>query len=108
MFHYLQQDLNLNNSFASTAKSVPEETSNQRPARERKKKKTKLQEVQPSKEEKPKIVEKPEVQKKKEEKPEPNKEVRTLKSICFRYNLIQIMTPKLIEIFFPHLSHTRR
>ncbi|XP_037652668.1 RNA polymerase II-associated protein 3 isoform X1 [Sebastes umbrosus] len=69
-----KQDLNLNNSFASTAKSVPEETSNQRPARERKKKKTKLQEVQPSKEEKPKIVEKPEVQKKKEEKPEPNKE----------------------------------
>ncbi|XP_044023469.1 stress-induced-phosphoprotein 1 [Siniperca chuatsi] len=69
-----QKDLDLNNSYASTAKSVPEETCNQRPAKERKKNKTNFLEVQQSKEEKPKVVEKPEVQKKKEEKREPNKE----------------------------------
>ncbi|GAA6224882.1 uncharacterized protein LOC108876600 [Lates japonicus] len=69
-----QKDLDLNNSYASTAKSVPEETCNQKSSKERKKDKSKLKEVQLLKEEKPKIVEKPEAQKKKEEKPEPNKE----------------------------------
>ncbi len=58
---------------------MPEETSNQRPARGGKKEKTKLQEVQQSKEEKPNIVEKPEFQKKEEEKQESDKEVGTLK-----------------------------
>lgn len=72
-------DLDLNNSEASTVKSVPEETSNQRPARGRKKDKTKLQEVQQSKEENPNIVEKTEFQQKKEEKQEPDKEVCSLK-----------------------------
>lgn len=94
MFHYPQQDLDLNNSCASTAKSVPEETCNQGPARVRKKEKSKLLEVQQSKEETPKVVEKTEVQKKKEEKHEPNKEVGTLKkhSICIsvRPNFVQI------------------
>ncbi|XP_073339048.1 uncharacterized protein [Pagrus major] len=70
-----QKDLDLNNSYSSTTKSVPEETrSNQKPAKERKKEKSKLQEVQPSKEKKTKEVQKAEVPKKKEEKPEPNKE----------------------------------
>ncbi|XP_059209561.1 RNA polymerase II-associated protein 3 isoform X2 [Centropristis striata] len=68
------KELDLNNSYASTTKSVPEEMCNQKPAREKKKKKTKLLEIQPPKEEMPKVVEKPEIQKKKEEKHEPNKE----------------------------------
>lgn len=59
-------------------KSVPEETCNQRPARERKNGKTKSLGDQ-SKEEKPKVVETPEVQKK-EQKHDPNKEVGTLKT----------------------------
>ncbi|XP_031165960.1 uncharacterized protein si:dkey-33c12.4 isoform X2 [Sander lucioperca] len=66
-----QKDLDLNNSHSSTTKSVPEETCNQRPAKERKKEKNKL--LKKSLEEKPKVVEKPEIQKK-EERPQPNKE----------------------------------
>ncbi|XP_039641139.1 uncharacterized protein si:dkey-33c12.4 isoform X2 [Perca fluviatilis] len=66
-----QKDLDLNNSISSTTKSVPEETCNQRPAKERKKEKNKL--LKKSLEEKPKVVEKPEIQKK-EEKPQPDKE----------------------------------
>lgn len=77
MFHCHQQDLDLNNSHSSTTKSVPEETCNQRPAKERKKEKNKL--LKKSLEEKPKVVEKPEIQKK-EERPQPNKEVGTLKT----------------------------
>ncbi|XP_070776599.1 stress-induced-phosphoprotein 1 isoform X2 [Enoplosus armatus] len=69
-----QKDLDLSNLYASKAKPVPEETCNQRPAKERKKEKTKFLEVQQSKEEKTKVVAKPEVLKKKEEKHEPNKE----------------------------------
>ncbi|XP_042243932.1 uncharacterized protein si:dkey-33c12.4 [Thunnus maccoyii] len=70
-----QKDLNLNNSYASTAESAPEETHNQTPATERKKEKSKLPEVQQPEEEKSKVVEKqPEVQKKKEEKQETIKE----------------------------------
>ncbi|XP_033499098.1 uncharacterized protein LOC117267346 isoform X3 [Epinephelus lanceolatus] len=69
-----KQDLDLNNSHSSKTNSVPKETCNQRPARERKKEKTKSVEVQQSKEEKPKVVEKPEVQMKKEEIHEPNNE----------------------------------
>lgn len=61
-------------------KSVPEETCNKKPAKERKKEKIKLQEVQQSKEKKTKEVQKAEVPKKKEEKPEPDKEVGTLKT----------------------------
>lgn len=80
MFYFFQQNLDLNNSYSSTTKSVPEETCNQRPARVRKKEKNKLPEVQQPKEEKPKIVEKPEIKKKKEEKHEPIKEVGTLKT----------------------------
>ncbi|XP_038554293.1 uncharacterized protein si:dkey-33c12.4 [Micropterus salmoides] len=57
------KDLDLNNSYAPMVKSVPEETCNQRPARERKNGKTKSLGDQ-SKEEKPKVVETPEVQKK--------------------------------------------
>ncbi|XP_063765345.1 reticulocyte-binding protein homolog 2a isoform X2 [Eleginops maclovinus] len=68
------QDLNINNSHASTSKSVPEVLCNERTARERKNTNTKLPQVQPSKEEKPKIVEQPEVHEKKEEKYEPHKE----------------------------------
>ncbi|KAJ4939131.1 hypothetical protein JOQ06_028592 [Pogonophryne albipinna] len=68
------QDLNINNSHASTTNSVPEVLCNKRPARERKKKNTKLPEVQPSEEEKTKIVAQPEVQEKEEEKYEPNTE----------------------------------
>ncbi|XP_031733276.1 RNA polymerase II-associated protein 3-like [Anarrhichthys ocellatus] len=66
-----QKDLDLNNSNSSTTKL---ETCNERPARERKKKKTKLLEVPQSNEEMQRVVEKPEVHKKKEEKHEPNKE----------------------------------
>ncbi|XP_029349821.1 stress-induced-phosphoprotein 1 [Echeneis naucrates] len=62
-----QKDLDLNNSNASTAKSVPEETCNQKPVQESEKK-TKLA-VQ-----KPKTLEKMEVEKKKEDKHELNKE----------------------------------
>ncbi|KAK1894338.1 Tetratricopeptide repeat protein 31 [Dissostichus eleginoides] len=70
-----QMDLNINNSHAaSTTKSVPEVLFNERPARERKAKETKLPEVQPSEEEKTKIVAQPEVQEKEEEKYEPNTE----------------------------------
>ncbi|XP_042338280.1 stress response protein NST1-like [Plectropomus leopardus] len=69
-----QKVLDLNNSCPSTTQSVPEETCNQKPVRE----KSKLLEVQPFKEEKPEVVEKPEVQKMEEEKHEPNNEVRTL------------------------------
>ncbi|KAI4804203.1 hypothetical protein KUCAC02_025837 [Chaenocephalus aceratus] len=65
-----QMDLNINNSHASTTNSAPEVLCNKRPARERKKKNTKLPEVQP---EKTKIVAQPEVQEK-EEKYEPNTE----------------------------------
>lgn len=79
MFHYFQQDLDINNSYSSTTKSVPEETCNQRPARQRKKEKTTLLEVEQSKEERPKAVEKREVQKK-EENHEHNKEVGALKT----------------------------
>ncbi|KAF3845152.1 hypothetical protein F7725_008315 [Dissostichus mawsoni] len=68
-------DLNINNSHAaSTTKSVPEVLCNERPARERKTKETKLPEVQPPEEEKTKIVAQPEVQEKEEEKYEPNTE----------------------------------
>lgn len=67
-----QKDLVLNNSYGST-KLVAEVAWNERPTREKKKKKNKLLEASPSKEEKPKVVEEPEVQKK-EEKHEPNKE----------------------------------
>ncbi|KAK5917145.1 hypothetical protein CgunFtcFv8_012060 [Champsocephalus gunnari] len=67
-----QMDLNINNSHASTTNSAPEVLCNKRPARERKKKNTKLPEVQPSEEEKTKIVAQPEVQE--EEKYEPNTE----------------------------------
>ncbi|KAI3367419.1 hypothetical protein L3Q82_026276 [Scortum barcoo] len=67
------EDLDLNNSYASTSKLAPEETSDQRPARGRKKEKNKLKEVQQSKEEKPEVVERPDVHKK-EEKQEPNEE----------------------------------
>ncbi len=74
LLHYPQQDLELNYSYASTAKSVPKETCN-----EKKKKKSKLLEVQPSEEGKPTVVENPEVQKK-QEKHEPNKEVGTMKT----------------------------
>ncbi|KAL7381048.1 hypothetical protein ABVT39_027772 [Epinephelus coioides] len=70
-----QKDLDLNNSHSSKTNSVPKETCNQRPARERKKEKTKSVEVQQSKEEKPKVVEKSEVQMKKEEIHEPNNEI---------------------------------
>ncbi|XP_026164852.1 uncharacterized protein LOC113131607 [Mastacembelus armatus] len=69
-----QKDLDLNNSYASAAKSVPEETCNQEPAIRRKEEKSKLLDVQQPKEVKLNIVEKPEVQKKEEEKPETNKE----------------------------------
>ncbi|XP_035530000.1 tetratricopeptide repeat protein 31-like [Morone saxatilis] len=67
-----QKVSDLNNSYASMAKPVPEETCNQMPAREGKKEKTaKILEVEQLKEEKPEVVEKPEVQKKKEVKQEP-------------------------------------
>ncbi|XP_054470252.1 triadin isoform X2 [Anoplopoma fimbria] len=68
-----QKDLDLNSSYPSTTKLVAEETCNERPARERKKKKTKLLEAPQSKEVMPQVVEKTEVPKK-EEKHEPNKE----------------------------------
>ncbi|KAM9341676.1 uncharacterized protein ABDE67_015338 [Symphorus nematophorus] len=61
-----QKDLDLNNSYASTAKALPEETCSQITAKEGKKDKTKLVEVQQSKEEKPKL---PGSQHSKEEKP---------------------------------------
>ncbi|KAG7234603.1 hypothetical protein INR49_002232 [Caranx melampygus] len=69
-----QKDLDLNNSYASTAKSVPEETCNQTPAKDTKEEKVKLPEAPQLKEEKPKIAEKNKVQQKKEEKHEPSKE----------------------------------
>lgn len=78
MFECRPQDLDLNNSYSSTTESVPEETCNKKPAKERKKEKTKLQEVQQPEEKKTKEVER--VPKKKEEKPEPDKEVGTLKT----------------------------
>ncbi|XP_071354455.1 stress-induced-phosphoprotein 1-like [Trachinotus anak] len=69
-----KKDLDLNNSYASTAHSAPEETCNQKPPKESKKEKSKLQEVQLLKEEKPQTLENPDIQKKKEEEHEPNKE----------------------------------
>ncbi|TNN50935.1 Tetratricopeptide repeat protein 31 [Liparis tanakae] len=51
-----QKDLDLNNSYGST-KLVAEVACNETPAREKKKKKTKLLEASPPKEEKPKVVE---------------------------------------------------
>ncbi|XP_068573742.1 RNA polymerase II-associated protein 3-like [Cebidichthys violaceus] len=69
-----QKDLDLDNSYSSTTKLVANEPCNERPAREKKKKKSKLLEIAQSNEEMQKVVEKPEVHKKKEEKHEPNKE----------------------------------
>ncbi|XP_034714141.1 uncharacterized protein si:dkey-33c12.4 [Etheostoma cragini] len=68
-----QKDLNLNHSNSSSTKSVPEETCNQRPEKERKKEKNKLLKFQQSLEEKKNVEDKPEIQKK-EEKPQPNTE----------------------------------
>nr|XP_020459758.1 uncharacterized protein LOC109962410 [Monopterus albus] len=67
-----QKGLDLNNSYSSTSKLVPEETEtcSQEMAKERKKKKNKLLKDEQLKEEKTNIVEKPDVQKTKEEKPE--------------------------------------
>lgn len=67
-----QKDLALNNSYASTTKSEPEESSSQRPAKDRKTKKNKQ-----SKEENSKIVEKPKITKKIEEKHKPSEQVIT-------------------------------
>ncbi|KAF3700816.1 Tetratricopeptide repeat protein 31 [Channa argus] len=69
-----QKELDLNNSYASTAKSVPEETCNQKPTKERKKEKSKLVGAEQPNEEKPNTVGKPDVQKKTEEKHESKKE----------------------------------
>lgn len=68
---YLPQELN--NSYGSTAKLVPEEMFNQKPKKEVKKEKAKLVKVQQLEEEKPEAVKKPDVQKKEEEKHEANK-----------------------------------
>ncbi|XP_022072501.2 uncharacterized protein si:dkey-33c12.4 [Acanthochromis polyacanthus] len=67
-----QKNEDLHNSCAASAKSVPEETSNQSPAKEKTKRDTnKLPEVRQPEEKKPEVAEKqPEVRKKKEEKPE--------------------------------------
>ncbi|XP_039994175.1 uncharacterized protein si:dkey-33c12.4 [Xiphias gladius] len=80
-----QKDLDLNNSYASAAKLVPEEKCNQKTAKERKKEKSKLLEVQLLKETKPEVVEKPEVQKTKEEKHKPIKEHYTLDPTAEEY-----------------------
>uniref|UniRef100_UPI0037E99194 stress-induced-phosphoprotein 1-like n=1 Tax=Semicossyphus pulcher TaxID=241346 RepID=UPI0037E99194 len=68
-----QKYLDLNNSYACLANMAPEEMPHLKPAKETKKEKSKLQEVQQHKEEQPKVVEKPHVQKNKE-KCEPIKE----------------------------------
>lgn len=78
---YHPQVFDLNNSYTFTAKSVPEEVFNLKPAKERKKEKNKLVEIQQPKEEKQIDVEKQDVQTKQEEKHETNKEeVRELKT----------------------------
>lgn len=72
---YHPQELDLNNSYTSTAKSVPDEAFNWEPAKNRKKEKSKLVEIQqPKEKEKANIVEKLDVKKKKEDKHETNKE----------------------------------
>ena len=86
-FSHHPQDLDLNNSYASTAELVPEETCNQKNAKDGKKEKSKLPEVQLLKEETPKNVEKSEVQKKMEEKHKPFKEVGTPKSQDLFYGI---------------------
>lgn len=100
VFHYPHQNSEVNNSnYVSTANSAPEETCNQRPSGEKKKKKSKLLEGRESKEEDLKVEEKPEIQKK-EEKHEPIKEVGTIlgwnSETC------------LIADILPHLSHTKQ
>lgn len=92
------QDLDLNNSYASTAKSVPEETCNQPPAKDTKEEKVKLPEAQQLKEEKPKIVEK--VQQKKEEKHEPSKEVGTMKTCYLHMVTVQFWLRNLLWLCF--------
>ncbi|XP_030574775.1 protein SQS1 isoform X1 [Archocentrus centrarchus] len=67
-----QKDLDLNNSYDSSAKLVPEETWIQNPKKGRTKEESKLLAVQQPEEEKPEIAEKPDVRKK--EKPETNKQ----------------------------------
>ncbi|KAM8916145.1 uncharacterized protein AB9W97_017899 isoform 2-T2 [Spinachia spinachia] len=67
-----QKDFALNNSSASTTKSVAEETPSERPATERKKNETKLLAGSPSKEERPKVVVKLKVKQKTEENLESN------------------------------------
>ncbi|XP_026196298.1 hsp70-Hsp90 organizing protein 2-like [Anabas testudineus] len=70
-----RKELDLNNSYTSTAKSVPDEAFNWEPAKNRKKEKSKLVEIQqPKEKEKANIVEKLDVKKKKEDKHETNKE----------------------------------
>lgn len=65
-----------NASRAATAESVPEETRDQRPARQRQEKLAKLLQVKRSKEEQPESVEKAAVPKTERADREPNKEVR--------------------------------
>lgn len=71
-----QKKEDLHNSCTASAKSVPEETSNQNPAKQKaKKEKSKLLEVRQPEEKKPEVAEKkPEVRKKKEEKPKTREE----------------------------------
>ncbi|KAK2826706.1 hypothetical protein Q5P01_020920 [Channa striata] len=69
-----QKELDLNNSYASTAKPVPEETCNQKPEREGKKAKRNLGEVEKPNEENRNTLVKPDVQKETEEKHESMKE----------------------------------
>lgn len=87
---YHPQELDLNNSYTSTANSVPEEMFNLKPAKEGKKEKSKLVEIQQPKEEKQKNVEKLDAQKKQEEKHETNnEEVGTLKTFVLLKCIIQ-------------------
>lgn len=70
------QDLNLNNSYDSSAKLVPEETWIQNPKKGGNNEESKLLAVQRPEEEKLEIAEEPDVRKK--EKSETNKEVGIL------------------------------
>lgn len=93
--------MDLNNSYAASAESAPEETWIQNQKKGGKKGESKLSAVQQPEVEKPNITEEPEVRKK--EKAETSKEVGILKTYSYRSRLKSV-SPKLLNVLTLNLE----
>lgn len=98
---YPPQDLDLNNSYAASAESAPEETWIQKQKKGGKKAESKLSAVQQPEVENPNITEEPEVRKK--EKAETSNEVGILKTYSYRSRLKSV-APNLLNVLTLNLE----